>query len=208
MKRLLVALLTFAIGIFAFGLLNLKYFSKSEKVETVPNINSKFIPVASITPFSQPPFELPQNFETENNLSFFNSFKDDEGYDGWFSPDDFKGMPEVSTIILAKDSWNSKNENLIWQAMILRNDIDYNAIDDNDADLSSVWIKTENNKLSFKTKKYRNVEYKFKGEFLRNGKNFSEEEKVLKGNLQKFVKGKKVAEFTSDFAYFEPRCFH
>lgn len=204
MKKFWVALLTFAIGIFAFGLLN---FKNSFKIQT-PAVDSNFTPVSRVNPVSEHQLEKPQELKAENLQPFFKSFGEDEGYDGWFSADDFKGMPEVSTILLDRDFLNSKNDKLVWQAMILRNDIDYNAIDDSDADLSSVWIKTENNKLSFKTKKYRNVEYKFNGEFFKNGNKFAEEEKVLKGTMQKFVKGKKIAEFTADFAYFEPRCFH
>ncbi len=77
-----------------------------------------------------------------------------------------------------------------------------------DDDFHSVWIKTENNRLSFKTNKIRGIEYKFDGKFFKNGKEFSNDEKVLKGTLQKIVKGKQVAKFTADFAYREPVCFH
>jgi hypothetical protein len=108
--------------------------------------------------------------------------------------------------LLDQDFVESKDKNFIWQAMILTKHKDDTPNDD--ADFSSVWIKTEKNRLSFKTKKYRNVEYKFVGEFFKNGKDFAQEEKVLKGTLQKFIKGKKVAEFTSDFAYYEPHCIH
>ena len=200
MKKLLVALLTFAIGVFAFGLLNFKTsFNLGVKEVTLNEI-----PV-STTPVSKNLLDIPQEIKPENNLPFFKSFGKN-GYGGWFIADDFKGMPEVWTILLMKDFADSKNDKLIWKAMILTQL--KSGDPDDDADFSSLWIKTEINKLSFKTKKYRNVEYKFSGTFFKNGNNFEQEEKVLKGTMQKFVKGKKVAEFTADFAYFEPHCFH
>lgn len=202
MKRLLVALLTFAIGVFAFGLFSFK----SSFNLGIKEVTLNEIPVSTITPNLDIQPEKPQEIKTENDLPFFNSFKKDEGYSGWFIADDFKGMPEVWTILLDQDFVESNDKNFIWQAMVLTKHKD-NTPNDN-ADFSSIWIKTENNKLSFKTQKYRNVEYKFSGEFLRNGKNFEQEEKILKGTMQKFVKGKKVAEFTTNFAYYEPRCFH
>jgi len=200
MKRLLIAILTFGIGVFAFSLLS---FEKG-------SIGQEFTQVQKIV-------EVPKNHVVSLSTSqipdakpFFDSFDDDssdyKGYSGWFIADNFKGMPEVWTILLSRDSESEKNDRLVWSAIILTKNPDDTPNDD--ADFSSIWIKTENNKLSFKTKKYHNVEYRFEGEFFRKGKTFAEEEKVLKGNLQKFVKGKKVAEFTSDFAYFEPRCFH
>jgi hypothetical protein len=203
MKKIFVALLTFAIGVFAFGLFNFQSSFNNEKDVFAPDLNSKFF--TTIDPVSENQSEKSQQLKTETVLPFFKSFSDDEGYSGWLMADDLKDMKEVWTIRLWRDSGNSKSEKLSWSADILRNDIDYNV---DDADDSFIWIKTENNKLSFRTKKYRNVEYRFDGEFFKDGKTFAEGEKVLKGTLQKFVKGKKVAEFTSDFAYFEPRCFH
>ncbi len=35
-----------------------------------------------------------------------------------------------------------------------------------------------------------------------------EGEELLRGTLQKFVKGDKVAEVSGDFAYYEPHCWH
>lgn len=204
MNKFWVALLTFAIGIFAFGLFS---FKSSFIIET-QEVSLNETPVSTITPFTQTSLDVPQKVATENLQPFFKSFKDDEGYWGWLIADDFKGMKEVWTILLTRDSENLKSEKLVWNAMVLRNDIDYNTIDDDDFDFSSIWIKIKNNKLSFKTKKYHNVEYKFSGEFFKSGKDFAEKEKVLKGTMQKFVRGKKVAEFTADFAYFEPQCFH
>lgn len=203
MKRILIALLTFAIGVFAFGLLN---FKTSFNVTLKDDTSLSETPVSTITPVFENLLDVPQEIKPENSLPFFKSFKFDESYDGWFIADNFKGMKEVWTILLSRDTENSKSEKLVWNAIILTTL--KNGDSDDDADFSSVWIKSENANLSFKTKKYRNVEYKFSGTFFKNGNNFEQEEKVLKGTMQKFVKGKKVAEFTSEFAYFEPRCFH
>ena len=193
MKKILVALITFTLGLFSFYLLGFKQVTVL-----------KTTPVQYETPIVQSDF-LPK-IKVEKSEPFFSSFEKDEGYDGWLIADNFKGMKEVWTIMLYRDSENSKSEKLGWSAIILTQDADYNAKDDDD--FHSVWIKTENNWLSFRTNKYHGIEYKFEGEFFKNGKSAEEDEKVLKGTLQKFVKGKKVAEFTSDFAYYEPHCFH
>ncbi len=104
--------------------------------------------------------------------------------------------------MLHRDLENSKSEKLVWSAHVATD------FDTDDAGFHSVRIKAESNRLSFRTNKFRDIEYKFKGEFFKNGKDFAEAEKVLKGTLEKFVKGKKVAESTSDFSYFEPHCLH
>jgi hypothetical protein len=202
MLWLIAFAITFAFGIFAFGLFNLK----SSIILETQNLDLLETPVSKITPIGEHQLEKPQEATSESNLPFFKSFKADEGYSGWFIAEDFKGMPEVWTILLDQDFVESNNKNFIWQAMVLTQHKDSTPNDD--ADFSSIWIKTENNKLSFKTRKYRNVEYQFSGTFFKNGKNFEQAEKVLKGTMQKFVKGRKVAEFTSEFAYYEPQCFH
>ena len=114
-------------------------------------------------------------------------------------------MKEVWTILLTTDNEHFK-DNKVWSAMVLTDNPDGSSNDDDN--FQSVRIKTENNHLSFKTNKIRGIEYKFDGEFFKNGKEFSNDEKVLKGTLQKILKGKVIAKFTADFAYHEPHCFH
>jgi hypothetical protein len=75
-------------------------------------------------------------------------------------------------------------------------------------DFHSISIKTDNNRLSFKTNKVKNIEYKFEGVFFKGKKVGKDGEKVLKGTLRKFVKGKQVAAIKADFKYYEPRCWH
>ncbi len=203
MKKLLVAFLTFAIGIVTFNLV------KTRETSTLATLTmeNKAV-VASQSSLGNIPSE-----RIKYSTPFFDSFTSNEydrdkyqGYGGWFMADEFKGMPEVWTILLYRDLENSKNGKFVWSATILFRDTDYNAIDADD--FHSVWIKTESNHLNFKTNKYHGTEYKFEGEFFKNGKDFSQEEKVLKGTMQKIVKGKVIAKFTADFAYYEPRCFH
>ena len=182
MKKILIALLTFTLGLFSFYLLGFKQIPVSKPT-----------PAQYETPIVQSDF-LPK-IKVEGAEPFFSSFEECEGYSGWLIADNFKGMKEVWTILLSRDSENSKSEKLAWSAMILTQDAEYNANDAND--FHSVWIKTENNHLNFKTNKSHETEYRFEGEFFKSGKSAAE-----------FVKDKKVAEFTSDFAYHEPVCFH
>ncbi len=203
MKKLLVALLTFTFGVLAFNLLKTSQVS----APTTCILEQKAVGISLLQ------IENVPTKKVENLKPFFDSFTSNEydngefqGFWGWFIADDFAGMQEVWTILLSRDSENSKSEKLVWSAMILTQHGDYSPNDDDD--FHSVWMKTENNHLSFRTNKIRGIEYKFDGEFLKNGKNFSEDGKVLKGTLQKIVKGKEIAKFTAEFAYHEPHCFH
>jgi len=208
MKKLLVALLTFVVGITAFNLLKTKQVSTTTTFtsEQKAVVNSEF-PIKSF-PSKNVPTKKIENLEPFFDSFSLNEFENSEyqGYNGWFIADDFKGMPEVWTILLNRNDENSKDEKLTWSAMILTQYPDYSSNDDDN--FQSVWIKTEGNHLSFKTNKIRGIEYKFDGKFFKNGNNFSNNEKVLKGTLQKIVKGKQVAKITADFAYYEPHCFH
>lgn len=196
MKRILTALLTFSIGVFAFNLLNFEDVARPQIVTPVQKVVE--IPKAYIEDFP--------NQKPDNSEPFFNLFGEDECYGGWLIADNFKGMKEVWTILLTRGDENSKDRKYLWSAMILTQHADYSPNDDDN--FQSVWIKTENNRLSFKTNKIRGIEYKFDGKFFKNGKEFSREEKVLKGTLQKTIRGKQVAKFTAIFSYYEPVCFH
>jgi hypothetical protein len=197
MKKLLIAVLTFLLGVSAVNLL------LSKRTET---LQTEIVVQRSIEDSKAQTLIAPEQ-NPKISKSFFDSFSDDQGYSGWLIADKrMKGMKEVWTILLSRNSENSDNSKLVWSAMILTMYADETPNDDDD--FHSVWIKTENNHLSFRTNKFRGIEYKFEGDFFKTGKDFSEEEKVLKGTLQKFVRGKQVANFTGDFAYYEPHCFH
>lgn len=211
MKKFLVLILTFAIGIIAFNLFKL---SQQSSIPAIAPAKKQFVIIESSpkTPDVQNtiiPFE-----SLESAKPFFESFKINaydendnyQGYNGWFIADDFKGMNEVWTILLDRSSENSGDNKLIWSAMVLTLNTDDSS---NDTDkFHSVWIKTEKDKFSFTTNKIRGTQYKFSGKFFKNGNKFSQNEKVLKGTMQKIIKGKRVAKFTADFAFHEPTCFH
>jgi hypothetical protein len=211
MKKIFVGLFAFTLGITAV------YFLKNKKVEPVNNIES-----AKIALFRKPISDLRETIKnsknedenrTEGFKPFFDSFAKSEyvndeyqGFSGWFIPDEFKEMKEVWTLLLSRDSENSKNGKMIWKAMLLTSH--KNGSPKDNGNFFSTYIMAEKNRLKFRTNKIEGVEYKFHGKFFKDGKDFGEEEKVLKGTLQKFVKGKKVAEFTSDFKFYEPKCWH
>ncbi len=209
MKKLLASILTFTIGITAFDLLKSKqvptpkiYASKQKAVEvsdiqteTIPTKNAPTEKVKNLKPFFD-------SFGKEN----FDDGGSYQGYGGWFIADDFRGMPEVWTILLTRSDENSKDGELVWSAMILTEDAEGNSNDEDN--FQSIRIKTEKNRLSFITNKIRGIEYKFDGKFFKNGKDFYDDEKVLKGTLRKIIKGKERARFSAEFAYREPRCFH
>ena len=199
MRNISIAVLTFLLGVSAFNFLHFEEI-------TVPL--QETVEITRICKFSTPTRKV------ENSKSFFDSFGDNrydeksqyQGYSGWFMANDFKGMPEVWTILLDRDYKDSNNDKLIWSAMILTNKANGESNDDDN--FQSVQIKTDGNHLSFRTNKIRGIEYRFDGEFFKTGKDFSDDEEVLKGTLQKLVKGKQVAKFTDEFSYLEPHCFH
>lgn len=194
MKRLLlnllVGLLTFFLG-----------FSVQNLTVTKPNsVTGFFVEKREVLAILPAPLEIKR--KTEPNQIEQKSSEDNEefGFHGWYSVDNFKGMNEVWTINLSKDSQDSDAQKLVWSAIVLT-DNENNIFD-------SVWIDTSNNKLSFKTKRNRKIEYQFDGTFFKGKKSGSSGEKVLRGTLRKFVKGKEVAKIKADFAYYEPHCWH
>lgn len=204
MKKILVGLLAFSIGVAGFNLFKAKPQAPSVKIA----------PVEITVDVSTPPVKPAAPEKPEALKPFFDSFKtvaydennEYQGYAGWLIADEFKGMKEVWTILLDRGDEGSTNGKLVWSAMILTTNTDGSPNDDDD--FSSVWIKAESDHLSFRTNKVRGIEYRFDGKFFKNGKDFAEDQKVLRGTMQKIVRGKVVAKFTDDFAYFEPHCFH
>lgn len=212
MRKLLIAFLTFTVGILAVNL----SAPKRATIPTPPAIEKKAAIVLENKSeiISTDKIESLKPSEKNKNLKpFFDSFSADnydengyQGYSGWLMADDFKGMKEVWTILLSRDNENDKSEKLVWSAMVLTQNADGSTNDEDN--FQSVWIETVGNHLSFRTNKIRGIEYKFDGIFFKKGKEFSNDEKVLKGTLRKIVKGNKIAEFTADFSYQEPVCFH
>lgn len=201
MKKLLIALLTFTVGVFAFYSLKNEARNWTQKTDTavaVPKFRTEIITYQNVT-----------DKKIGELKPFFDSFVENEEYQnfgGWFIADDFKGMPEVWTILLDRGDEESTDGKAVWSAMVLTQNADGGPNDDDN--FHSVSITAEGNRLSFRTNKIRGIEYKFDGRFTRNGTDFSRKEKVLKGTLRKIVKGKQAASLTADFGYYELHCFH
>jgi hypothetical protein len=126
---------------------------------------------------------------------------------GWYSLNTYETMPEVNTILLSGDNFDDHGragEKMNIYAGIyteLSKDIDKGFAE-------AVWTKFDGNKVSFKTKKLKGIIYRFEGTFFKNKTSGENGEEILRGTLQKFVKGRKVAEASGDFAYSEPYCLH
>ncbi len=199
MKNILVGLSTFAVGVlfsYSFYFVNVSDSRLDEKVQIAGEDETyicSFVPNNEI-------------YENKTFKPFFDSFDTNEYYYGWFIADKFKGMKEVWAISLDRDSENPQTEEFKWSAMILTVNKDDSVNDDDD--FHAIQIKTNGRNISFTTNKIRGIKYKFTGEFGNEFYNFEEGKKALKGTLQKFVNGKKVAEFTSDFKFYEPHCLH
>jgi hypothetical protein len=192
MKKIFVALLTFSLGILAFNLWHLDKSSLTQKSTPVQNNHSDKESAIKL---------VKDNYQEAIEKPFFDSVIEDEYYSGSFKNDDFELREDVWMIKLWYDSEDIKSEKVAWGAQLIR-------VQDIDSKFSTIWIKTDHNRLSFKTRKVRGIEYRFEGEFLQKGNSFSEGVTVLKGTTQKFVKGRKIKEFTSTFSYFVPECVH
>lgn len=122
---------------------------------------------------------------------------------GWYSPDSFDGMEEINTILLSKDYEDAGNQKLVSSASIFVGKEDFA-----EKQFTSIRAEINNRRVAFRTKKIKGVEYRFKGVFFKGKTGGFDGEKVLRGTLQKFVRGRKAAEISADFAYYEPRCWH
>lgn len=130
-----------------------------------------------------------------------------QDFDGWYTPENNKKMPEVNTIKLS-GSYIDSDGNLP-DEMDLYAGIYTELSDDVDKGFAeAVWTKFNGNKVKFKTKKLKGIVYRFEGNFFKNKTSGAEGEKILRGTLQKFVKGKKVAEISGDFEFNQPYCLH
>ncbi len=203
MKRISALLLAFTIGVSAFNLLRI---NSADVPQSCPGEKT---PETSKTPVVLISYENVVTKKDRIYKPFFDSFDSDgneQYFSGWLIPNNFKGMPEVWTILLTRGDFNPENEKLVWSAMVLTTNADG---EPNDDDLfESVQIETVGSHLSFKTNKIRGIEYRFDGDFIKNGTDFSEDDSVLRGTMQKIVRGKQAAVFTAKFAYHEPHCFH
>lgn len=132
---------------------------------------------------------------------------DKQGFYGWYSLNDYNEMSEIGTILLSgdytdKDGNPTKRINLYAGIYTrLSDDIDKGFAE-------ALWIKIDGNEVKFKTKKLKGIIYSFEGTFFKNKKLGENGEALLRGTLRKYIKGKKVAEISGDFVYYEPYCLH
>lgn len=189
---LTIALITFLCGVFISGI-----FRTEQKPISNPLIEKT---VVDIPLFEVAPISKPKNIEVvEEN--------DNQTIDGWYSLRNSKKIPELNGFMLYSGENNedgTESEKNILSAMVFTEfgkDIDEGIV------LSS-WSEIKGNEIKFKTNKIKGNEYRFEGVFFKNKTMGEEGEELLRGTLQKFVKGKKVAEISGDFAYYQPQCWH
>lgn len=131
----------------------------------------------------------------------------DQGIYGWYSLEDFGKMPEVNMILLSGSNFDDDGNPT--EKMNLSAGVYTNLSDDIDEGFAeAARAKIEDGKVKFKTRKLKGIRYEFEGTFFKNKTMGDDGEKLLRGTLKKFVKGKKVAETSGDFVYYEPHCLH
>jgi len=195
--KMLILSVAFSIGFTAFKAFNLIGNSKTEIV--TQNIEPLYI--------QEPEIGKNQLIVIDNSASD-ESFPDNENadennFDGWYSPDHRSpNMKEVIMIVLSKDCYNYDEPKSYGGVFTtLENYGDQGHFGSSNA-------RIDGEKVNFRTEKIKGIEYRFEGTFFREKMPKEEGEKVLRGTLQKFVKGKKVAQISGDFGYSEPHCWH
>lgn len=195
---LLIAVLSFCSGFFTFKLFNLEKnpeaFPQIEAV-TTDEIKKDEVPFLKIE-------QTNENSETDE----FAAFKI-QTISAWYDLEEYKNMPEVAMINFYATNVDDDGNNL--GKMSYEAGIYTNLTEDVDESYAEgIQVTVENNKFTFKTKKLKGIEYRFQGTFFKGKMIGEKNEKVLRGTLQKFVKGKIVAEASGNFRYFEPYCLH
>jgi len=188
-----VSLATFFCGFLGFEIFHLK--NEVAPILTVEEVKRVEIPIIKSE-------QLPETKEIKDVLE-----PESQNFSGWYALDNYKGMNEVQMISLSRDYYLNKDgtrdEDTVLYAGVFTSFENYG--DQGFFDSASAEIS--GNKVKFRTNKIRGIEYRFKGVFFKD-KMPQAKEKALHGTLQKFVKGKKVAEVSGDFAYYEPHCWH
>jgi len=198
---LLIALLTFLVGIFAAQI-----FRLVPKPVREPLFEKEIVEVPL---FETAPINEPEDFEINKpEDSETGEYFQPQIIYAWYSLDYYKGMPEVAMINFYGTDMDDDGVKL--KKMAFQTGI-YTHLYKRDVDegyAEGIETTVEGNKLKFKTKKLKGIEYRFEGRFFKNKMTGEYDEKLLRGTLQKFVKGKKTAEVSGDFAYGEPHCLH
>ncbi len=127
-------------------------------------------------------------------------------FNGWYEHEADKKMPEVNLISLTLEidpETGKINKEYSGAAVFTSFEMhsDQGVVGDK-------WTKFDLPNVEFRTKKINGFDYRFKGVFFEEKTVGETGEKLLRGKLQKFRNGKKVAEVTGDFSYSEPHCWH
>lgn len=184
MKRffigLIAAIITFAIGIAAF-----ENFDPESII--IPNVAVEEVTAC--------------NFPDELRIQS----SDEDVFSGWYSFGNIqsKGMKEVNMISLLKNN-DDKDDKISAYGGVFTTLEDYG----DQGFFSSVSTQIDGYRVKFRTEKIKGISYRFEGIFFNNEITGKEDEEFLRGTLQKFVKGKKVAEFSGNLIYSEPQCWH
>lgn len=121
-------------------------------------------------------------------------------YGGWYELEKFPGMAEVTTVaIFNSEGGEDEPGGGVFTTFEKYGDQGF---------VESAWMKVDGDHVKFRTKKINGVRYQFEGTFNSSSWSDREREKPLYGTIQKYVKGKKVAETSGNFKYFEPHCWH
>ena len=199
MKKSLLGLLVALIAFFC-GILTTKVFHF--KQEFISKLVVQEIKITKLAP-TQPSIIQPKVVEVKESEPE-EVFSNEDFIGGWYSLDrTIKGMEEVNLIDLNTEWTGKNNERLVRSASVVTGNEGPNI-----RFFDSVWAEIDNKKVKFRTKKIKAVEYRFEGVFFKNKTSGKNGEKVLRGTLKKFVKGKKVAEGSGDFAFYEPHCLY
>ena len=183
MKKVLLSL---AIAIIAFfcGVLTAGIFRVEQKPIPKPLFEKEIFDYSLM---KVPPIDAPEKIEVIKNQTF----------SGWYKLNDYGEMPEVRMILLAKDFEENNSYAGVFTNFYKYGDRGF---------VEYAWVESNDKKAKFRTKKIKGIEYRFEGTFFKNKTMSEDGEEILRGTLQKFVKGKKVAEVSGDFAYHEPNC--
>ena len=195
---LIIALITFTVGIAAFE-----------------NLDPESIVIPGVVVEDEEIFVCDSG--KESSIEFSNDEDDvdykfteeEDFFNGWYALDDrmIKGINEVRMVSLARNEdydYKTDSREIASFAGVFTTLDDYG----DQGFFSSVSTQIKGNKVKFRTEKIKGISYNFEGVFFKNKTMGKEGEELLRGTLQKFVKGKKAAEVSGDFAYYEPHCWH
>ncbi len=198
---LLIALTAFSVGVLTVNILfpkkNFVILKVEKKIESVAG--NQIIPTFAFEQLSQSKeVEKSEPIDNNNDIDAWYSLDNDETY---------KKMPEVAMIKFSLTDYDDNGGRS--KKPILYTGIYTTLTDDIDESFAKGTQTTlVKNKLKFKTKKLKGIEYRFQGTFYKNKMIGEQDEEILRGTLQKYIKGKKVAQVSGNFTYGEPYCLH